>query len=76
MHPFLRLSPCKFQSTLPMRGATYLVRIFTRGDGISIHTPHAGSDQGRLLAHGRRDISIHTPHAGSDFAYRFSFSKN
>ena len=33
-----------FQSTLPMRGATVAVRHGGRSGGISIHTPHAGSD--------------------------------
>ena len=35
--------------------------------GISIHTPHAGSDLQRgVWHHAHRRISIHTPHAGSD----------
>ena len=33
---------------------------------ISIHTPHAGSDEADRFYFYRRDISIHTPHAGSD----------
>ena len=34
-----------FQSTLPMRGVTISVGIFhLASEGISIHTPHAGSD--------------------------------
>ena len=38
----------RFQSTLPMRGATLLLRR-PQGEGrISIHTPHAGSDELRL----------------------------
>ena len=39
---------CVFQSTLPMRGATWDCGIESREDGISIHTPHAGSDHTRL----------------------------
>ena len=34
--------------------------------GISIHTPHAGSDCAGGKADRVVDISIHTPHAGSD----------
>ena len=33
-----------FQSTLPMRGATLILCFCFRRSGISIHTPHAGSD--------------------------------
>ena len=33
-----------FQSTLPMRGATACKQASTEERGISIHTPHAGSD--------------------------------
>ena len=32
------------QSTLPMRGATYVYFNIVTGKGISIHAPHAGSD--------------------------------
>ena len=56
----------RFQSTLPMRGAT----VTNLGDAakakISIHAPHAGSDQLREFYRRRRRISIHAPHAGSD----------
>ena len=41
----LRLySNARFQSTLPMRGATYCIQSATPGNPISIHAPHAGSD--------------------------------
>ena len=56
----------RFQSTLPMRGATRFHNRFSSDPKISIHTPHAGSD---LTFCGRLTflfISIHTPHAGSD----------
>ena len=36
--------PSRFQSTLPMRGATLFVAYFLDFVIISIHTPHAGSD--------------------------------
>ena len=57
----------KFQSTLPMRGATVGVQLFHALDRISIHAPHAGSDATSLAAVQRSfAISIHAPHAGSD----------
>ena len=34
----------KFQSTLPMRGATFVASLCILISKISIHTPHAGSD--------------------------------
>ena len=58
-----------FQSTLPMRGATGLSRVSVFSIGISIHTPHAGSDDDSHSPLSRRQrISIHTPHAGSDIS--------
>ena len=56
-----------FQSTLPVRGATYRRRYKSRYRDISIHAPRAGSDVDRVP----RDnydvfISIHAPRAGSD----------
>ena len=33
---------------------------------ISIHAPHAGSDDGGKAAAAPHRISIHAPHAGSD----------
>ena len=56
----------KFQSTLPMRGATVFEKSSINGSDISIHTPHAGSDRMPLPHICCRCISIHTPHAGSD----------
>ena len=38
------LVPSEFQSTLPMRGATFLLQDKEIMTIISIHTPHAGSD--------------------------------
>ena len=56
-----------FQSTLPMRGATLARSSLCIYFIISIHTPHAGSDDAILLMYIPPDyISIHTPHAGSD----------
>ena len=56
----------RFQSTLPMRGATFIIDAILVWAVISIHTPHAGSDPLSFQTLCRRSISIHTPHAGSD----------
>ena len=64
------LSYDKFQSTLPLRGATVGLLFDGVVRRISIHTPLAGSD---LLLHAPKckvNISIHTPLAGSDFYLR------
>ena len=55
-----------FQSTLPMRGATSQAFFEDVCNGISIHAPHAGSDDRYQLWRSERVISIHAPHAGSD----------
>ena len=50
-----------------MRGVTKGDQGETGPQGISIHTPHAGSDRnGQDGKQGPQGISIHTPHAGSD----------
>ena len=54
-----------FQSTLPMRGATFLL-VAPTIIKISIHAPHAGSDTIESTGSGLGHISIHAPHAGSD----------
>ena len=57
----------RFQSTLPMRGATSVYKSICSGRSISIHTPHAGSDDFTACRYyDKVAISIHTPHAGSD----------
>ena len=57
----------KFQSTLPVRGATCPAFITSRKDKISIHAPRAGSDLEFLKCiSGDFCISIHAPRAGSD----------
>ena len=56
-----------FQSTLPMRGATAAAGARLAPALISIHAPHAGSDDlGNRICRSGRMISIHAPHAGSD----------
>ena len=57
----------EFQSTLPMRGVTSFIPEMSAIRLISIHTPHAGSDETyHVTFHIIIIISIHTPHAGSD----------
>ena len=64
-----------FQSTLPMRGATVALSVDSVSFSISIHTPHAGSDEDKTYTKLVFDfISIHTPHAGSDTAHYRPFS--
>ena len=65
-----------FQSTLPMRGATNVYHISRSKLSISIHTPHAGSDQRAIYCLYYKLISIHTPHAGSDVIIQRSRYKN
>ena len=60
------LYPYLFQSTLPVRGATFHPQVAALRRGISIHAPRAGSDvmPGDWRMDGK--ISIHAPRAGSD----------
>ena len=63
-----RAQKSRFQSTLPMRGATLPAYAQLHHLQISIHTPHAGSDLGGICGISSDfAISIHTPHAGSDY---------
>jgi len=55
-----------FQSTRPMRGATYQDGVAYDDIVISIHAPHAGRDSSEARASRRYNISIHAPHAGRD----------
>ena len=56
-----------FQSTLPLRGATFANTNTPKHKKISIHTPLAGSDHHfHARVYLARYISIHTPLAGSD----------
>ena len=56
----------KFQSTLLMRGATFLYQSSTAAIKISIHAPHARSDGSKVALLAAPLISIHAPHARSD----------
>ena len=65
-----------FQSTGPMRGATFPHIKNSHNMRISIHAPHAGRDEHFPADYARIIISIHAPHAGRDVsafvALRFS----
>ena len=54
--------PIRFQSTLPMRGATYDNSNIKPQPMISIHTPHAGSDiRQSPFQFSNRDFNPHSP---------------
>ena len=56
----------RFQSTLPVRGATLTPAAVQELISISIHAPRAGSDLWVQSIRVARPISIHAPRAGSD----------
>ena len=56
----------RFQSTLPLRGATVPYAANSSIASISIHAPLTGSDQYKIIVIERFDISIHAPLTGSD----------
>ena len=58
----------KFQSTLPVWGATVRRTANFPQQFISIHAPRVGSDVPSLRDVRRLEISIHAPRVGSDFA--------
>ena len=66
-----RMSSRRFQSTLPVWGATRQSVYDRWRVGISIHAPRVGSDQGDSQRHRGRVISIHAPRVGSDPAKRW-----
>ena len=55
-----------FQSTRPMRGATFCVEKSTQMQPVSIHAPHAGRDIVTPITQDKDGVSIHAPHAGRD----------
>ena len=55
-----------FQSTHPLRGATFLVKRNEKVGSISIHAPLAGCDLLADLMNADSTISIHAPLAGCD----------
>ena len=57
----------KFQSTLPVRGATRFGALDTELVQISIHAPRKGSDfADGVIYDSFSEISIHAPRKGSD----------
>ena len=56
----------RFQSTLPVGGATPRFLYLRALPWISIHAPRGGSDGNERLLQLRRKISIHAPRGGSD----------
>ena len=63
------LSQNLFQSTLPLRGATFKRRLKVSGPVISIHAPLTGSDCNANQRFPSRSISIHAPLTGSDLIF-------
>ena len=61
----------RFQSTLPVRGATEERETIGADYKISIHAPRAGSDVIWKVSTFQPPISIHAPRAGSDSFPRF-----
>ena len=59
-------SPLRFQSTHPMRGATWAEGAVSGKSFISIHAPHEGCDGIVDRFDGQDFISIHAPHEGCD----------
>ena len=55
-----------FQSTLPVWGATSVLRLYSLVGPISIHAPRVGSDECGLPVPHSTYISIHAPRVGSD----------
>ena len=61
----------RFQSTLPVRGATQPDQLRSVCSDISIHAPREGSDMPPKPHHNVSRISIHAPREGSDVANQF-----
>ena len=59
----------KFQSTLPMRGATRVTKVFKNPIGFQSTLPMRGATQAGRPDHENVFISIHAPHAGSDLVH-------
>ncbi len=59
-------SDARFQSTLPAWGETGQRSLALVGEGISIHSPRMGRDQGCHVAEALVFISIHSPRMGRD----------
>ena len=62
-----------FQSTRPMRGATWASWSLRLVLAVSIHAPHAGRDVYTYVEAYSRSVSIHAPHAGRDGKRGYDF---
>jgi len=62
----LKYNSLLFQSTLPAKGATILIGLERKSEGISIHAPRKGSDHIQQVTTHPKKISIHAPRKGSD----------
>ena len=67
---YMEYAVWKFQSTRPMRGATWYDVFRLAETEVSIHAPHAGRDFWSSALRTPLDVSIHAPHAGRDCAAR------
>ena len=63
---FPRPNPSRFQSTLPLRGATDFWRMLWRRTNFNPHSPCGERHPQHRSGRRRTEISIHTPLAGSD----------
>ena len=66
----------RFQSTLPVGGATRRADGSQIAEAISIHAPRGGSDQKNYVIKGRTLISIHAPRGGSDIPFLVASSRS
>ena len=67
---------CRFQSTLPARGATEMAKLLRQNGVISIHAPRTGSDMRADEKCGNRtEISIHAPRTGSDVEDMYAYGR-
>ena len=62
-----------FQSTRPVRGATFKEVNITVNDAVSIHAPRAGRDPTLFSRPMTHRVSIHAPRAGRDSNWRHDF---
>ena len=67
---------CRFQFTHPVRGATYLILLYSMWKVVSIHAPRAGCDfQAYRRQSSAPSVSIHAPRAGCDYSLKLITSR-
>ena len=64
----MSISISLFQSTLPMKGATFTLWGGGQSYKVSIHAPNEGSDDMSNMISVASGVSIHAPNEGSDLA--------